>query len=123
MGGVCQFMPLGALSILTNSISEHQEYLNSCKMWKSNVHHLILESLQEMINSLYQVPVLEEGPESSQEGKPACGWLSPCPTNYSKCPSWRPPGLWAEVQGAEASLALDPASLAFQPCGDRADLL
>lgn len=60
-------MPPGALRVLTHSISVQQQYLQSCKVWESNAHHLMLESLREMINSLFQAPVLEKGPKSSQE--------------------------------------------------------
>lgn len=43
-------MPLAVLSVLTHSSSEHQEYLCSCEVWKSNAHHLMLESLGELID-------------------------------------------------------------------------
>jgi len=59
MGGG-QFVPSGALRVLTHNSSVHQGYLHSCKAWKSSAHHLMLESLREMINSLFQAPVLEK---------------------------------------------------------------
>lgn len=119
--GEGQFMPPGALGVLTHNISVHPEYLHSCKVWKSNAHHLKLASLREMINSLFQAPLLEKGPEASQERKLACGWLSPCLTAPANVPPGDPPALWTGYRGPKLLWLLDPATLALQACGDGAD--
>lgn len=104
--GEGQFMPPGTLRVLTQHLCAAGIY--SYKMWKSNAHHLMLESLQKIVNSLFQAPVLEKAPESSPERKPACGWLSPCPTTPVNVPPGEPQPLWVEVHGAEAPLAARP---------------
>lgn len=105
--GEGQFMPPGTLRVLTQHLCAAGIFILLQNV-ENNAHHLMLESLQKIVTSLFQAPVLEKAPESSPERKPACGWLSPCSTTPVNVPPGESQPLWLGVHGAEAPLAARP---------------
>lgn len=105
-------MSLGALRVLTHSISVHQEYLHSCKVWKSN-------GGKPAGDDKFSFPGSNTGKRSQVlPGEETSLWLSqPLPNCSSKCPSWGPPnslGRSTGYSGPKLFQQPDPAALALQ---------